>query len=136
MPTPTDTTQTTQTTVVSSAVVLIAHLQQAVRVFGEGGARLHPTVTSRVIAVYRKAPAPAPRTDDDLAILTAREREVLALIGDGQTNAEIASELYVGAGTVKTYVHHIFTKLNLRNRAAAVSFALDHDLASRRAETE
>jgi hypothetical protein len=43
---------------------------------------------------------------------------------------------YVSAGTVKTHVHHIFTKLNLRNRAAAVIFALDHDLATRRTETE
>jgi DNA-binding NarL/FixJ family response regulator len=115
-----------------------ADLQQAVRVVGEGGAWLDPTVTSRVLAVYRKAPAPTsvPRTDDALAILTAREREVLALIGAGQTNAEIASQLYVSAGTVKTHVHHIFTKLNLRNRAAAVIFAIDHELATRRTETE
>ncbi|MDX6565002.1 MAG: hypothetical protein QOE10_664 [Gaiellales bacterium] len=54
-----------------------ADLQQAVRVVGEGGAWLDPTVTSRVLAVYRGAPAP--RSDDALAILTTREREVLAL---------------------------------------------------------
>jgi DNA-binding NarL/FixJ family response regulator len=111
-----------------------ADLQQAVRVVGEGGAWLDPTVTGRVLAVYRGAPAP--RSDDALAILTTREREVLALIGGGLTNAEIARELYVSAGTVKTHVHHIFTKLNLRNRAAAVIFALEHDLATRRTETE
>jgi DNA-binding NarL/FixJ family response regulator len=111
-----------------------ADLQQAVRVVGEGGAWLDPTVTGRVLAVYRGAPAP--RSDDALAILTTREREVLVLIGGGLTNAEIARELYVSAGTVKTHVHHIFTKLNLRNRAAAVIFALEHDLATRRTETE
>jgi DNA-binding NarL/FixJ family response regulator len=111
-----------------------ADLQQAVRVVGEGGAWLDPTVTGRVLAVYRGARAP--RSDDALAILTTREREVLALIGGGLTNAEIARELYVSAGTVKTHVHHIFTKLNLRNRAAAVIFALEHDLATRRTETE
>jgi DNA-binding NarL/FixJ family response regulator len=111
-----------------------ADLQQAVRVVGEGGAWLDPTVTGRVLAVYRGAPAP--RSDDALAILTTREREVLALIGGGQTNAEIARELYVSAGTVKTHVHHIFTKLNLRNRAAAVIFALEHDVATRRTENE
>jgi DNA-binding NarL/FixJ family response regulator len=111
-----------------------ADLQQAVRVVGEGGAWLDPTVTSRVLAVYRGAPAP--RSDDALAILTTREREVLALIGGGRTNAEIARELFVSAGTVKTHVHHIFTKLNLRNRAAAVIFALEHDLATRHTETE
>jgi DNA-binding NarL/FixJ family response regulator len=111
-----------------------ADLQQAVRVVGEGGAWLDPTVTGRVLAVSRGARAP--RSDDALAILTTREREVLALIGGGLTNAEIARELYVSAGTVKTHVHHIFTKLNLRNRAAAVIFALEHDLATRRTETE
>jgi DNA-binding NarL/FixJ family response regulator len=111
-----------------------ADLQQAVRVVGEGGAWLDPTVTSRVLAVYRGAPAP--RSDDALAILTTREREVLALIGGGRTNAEIARELFVSAGTVKTHVHHIFTKLNLRNRAAAVIFALEHDLATRHTDTE
>jgi DNA-binding NarL/FixJ family response regulator len=53
---------------------------------------------------------------------------VLSLIGRGQTNAEIARELVVSAGTVKTHVHHIFAKLDLRNRAAAVIFAIEHEL--------
>ena len=105
-----------------------ADLQQAVRIVAEGGAWLDPSVTSRVLTLYRDAPAPPPRDDDALATLTARELEVLSLIGRGQTNAEIARELVVSAGTVKTHVHHIFAKLDLRNRAAAVIFALDHDL--------
>jgi DNA-binding NarL/FixJ family response regulator len=111
-------------------------LQHAVRAVAEGGAWLDPSVTSRVLAVYRDAPPPAPRDDDALASLTVREREVLALIGRGRTNDEIAHELVVSAGTVKTHVNHIFAKLDLRNRAAAVIFAFDHDLAARRPEGE
>jgi DNA-binding NarL/FixJ family response regulator len=52
----------------------------------------------------------------------------LTLIGQGQTNAEIAARLFVGEGTVKTHVNHVFTKLGLRDRAAAVVFAYDHNL--------
>lgn len=104
-------------------------LQQAVRVVAEGGAWLDPAVTGRVLAVYRGAPVEPMRADDQLATLTAREREVLALIGEGRTNAEIAAALTVSAGTVKTHINHVFAKLNLRNRAAAVIFALEHDLS-------
>ena len=64
--------------------------------------------------------------------LTAREREVLALIGQGMTNAEIAAYLVLGEGTVKTHVNHVFTKLDLRDRAAAIVFAFDCGLVSPR----
>ncbi|HEV8276981.1 MAG TPA: LuxR C-terminal-related transcriptional regulator, partial [Streptosporangiaceae bacterium] len=47
-----------------------------------------------------------------------------------KTNAEIAAELFVGEGTVKTHINHVFTKLQLRDRAAAVVFAFDHDLVT------
>jgi DNA-binding NarL/FixJ family response regulator len=113
-----------------------ADLQQAVRIVAEGGAWLDPTVTNRVLAVYREAPAAPARDDEALAELTARELDVLALIGRGRTNAEIARELVVSSGTVKTHIHHIFAKLDLRNRAAAVIFAIDHDLAERGPEAE
>ncbi len=103
-------------------------LQRAVRVVANGGAWLDPAVTGRVLAIYRTAaPAPADR-DSGLEPLTSREREVLALIGQGRTNAEIAAELFVGEGTVKTHINHMFTKLRLRDRAAAVVYAFDHDL--------
>ena len=55
---------------------------------------------------------------------------MLALIGQGKTNSEIAAELFVGEGTVKTHINHLFTKLQLRDRAAAVVFAFDHDLVT------
>jgi DNA-binding NarL/FixJ family response regulator len=104
-------------------------LQRAVQVVAEGGAWLDPAVTGRVLAIYRTA-APA-GSDARLDALTGREREVLALIGQGKTNAEIAAGLFVGEGTVKTHINHVFTKLQLRDRAAAVVYAFDHDLVSR-----
>jgi DNA-binding NarL/FixJ family response regulator len=103
-------------------------LQRAVRTVAEGGAWLDPAVTGRVLAAYRSAAPAAGRDDAALAGLTARERDVLVLIGRGRTNAEIARELFVGEGTVKTHVNHLFAKLGLRDRAAAVVFAFDHDL--------
>jgi DNA-binding NarL/FixJ family response regulator len=107
-------------------------LQRAVRVVADGGAWLDPAVTARVLAIYRSA-APAARAanaarDAGLDTLTGRERDVLALIGRGQTNGEIAAALFVSEGTVKTHINHMFTKLRLRDRAAAVVFAYDHGL--------
>ncbi len=110
-------------------------LQQAVRVVAEGGAWLDPAVTARVLATYRSASArraaAGQDTDADLGALTGRELQVLTLIGRGHTNGEIAAELFVSEGTVKTHVNHLFTKLRLRDRAAAVVFAYDHGLADR-----
>jgi len=106
-------------------------LQRAVRVVAEGGAWLDPAVTARVLAIYRSAPTARAADEGGLDALTGREREVLALIGRGKTNGEIAAELFVSEGTVKTHVNHVFTKLQLRDRAAAVVFAFDHDLVTR-----
>jgi DNA-binding NarL/FixJ family response regulator len=107
-------------------------LQRAVRSVAGGGAWLDPAVTARVLAIYRTATPPAAvAAAADLDSLTGREREVLALIGRGRTNGEIAAELFVSEGTVKTHVNHLFTKLQLRDRAAAVVFAFDHDLVVR-----
>jgi DNA-binding NarL/FixJ family response regulator len=105
-------------------------LQRAVRAVAEGGAWLDPAVTARVLAIYRSAAPPAANAPG-LDALTSREREVLALIGRGKTNGEIAAELFVSEGTVKTHINHVFTKLQLRDRAAAVVFAFDHDLVTR-----
>jgi DNA-binding NarL/FixJ family response regulator len=98
-----------------------------------GGAWLDPIVTGRVLAVYRTTPSAAARRDGPAAVLTSREREVLALIGRGCTNDEIARQLVVSPLTVKTHVNHIFSKLDLRNRAAAIVFAFDHGLAGQSA---
>jgi len=106
-------------------------LHRAVRIVAGGGAWLDPAVTSRVLSVYREAPASPPAAPAGLALLTSRELEVLRLIGQGRTNAEIAAALVVGEGTVKTHINHVFTKLSLRDRAAAVIFAYDHGLVGR-----
>jgi DNA-binding NarL/FixJ family response regulator len=104
-------------------------LQRAVRTVAGGGAWLDPAVTGRVLSVYRSTPQPE-RRDGALAGLTDREREVLALIGRGLSNAEIAAELVVSEGTVKTHINHVFTKVSLRDRAAAIVFAFDHELVT------
>ena len=96
----------------------------------EGGSWLDPAVTGRVLAIYRSAAPQRAGRDAAVGELTSREREVLSLIGLGMTNAEIAAELFVGEGTVKTHINHVFAKLQLRDRAAAVVFAYDHDLVS------
>jgi DNA-binding NarL/FixJ family response regulator len=102
-------------------------LIRSARTVAEGGAWLDPTVTARVLAAYRST-AP-PRTDATrAALLTGREREVLALIGRGLSNAEIANDLLISEVTVKSHVGHIFTKLDLRDRAAAIVFAFDHGI--------
>ncbi len=104
-------------------------LHRAVREVADGGAWLDPAVTGRVLAAYRSA-APRRAGQAGLEALTSREREVLALIGQGETNTEIAARLVVSEGTVKTHINHLFTKLQLRDRAAAVVFAFDHDLVT------
>ena len=108
-------------------------LQRAVRAVAAGDSWLDPSVTGRVLSAYREVPAPAlPGAEFD--VLTPREREVLALIGQGLSNTEIARELTLGEGTVKTHVGHIFAKLELRDRAAAVVVAFDHGLVRPRGD--
>jgi DNA-binding NarL/FixJ family response regulator len=106
-------------------------LHRAVEIVASGGAWLDPAVTSRVLAVYRSAPTGPRARGRRLGELTPREREVLALVGRGRTNPEIAQHLFVSEGTVKTHINHLFTKLDLRDRAAAIIFAYDHDLIDR-----
>lgn len=102
-------------------------LQRAVRTVADGGSWLDPAVTGRVLAAYRDGSEVA-RPGSALDALTPREREVLGLLGAGLTNAEIAEQLVLGEGTVKTHVGHVFAKLGLRDRPAAVVLAFDHGL--------
>jgi DNA-binding NarL/FixJ family response regulator len=102
-------------------------LQRATQTVAAGDSWLDPAVTARVLHVFRGVPTG--HTSPALETLTARELEVLRLIASGLTNDEIAQQLYLTAGTVKTHINHIFTKLDLRNRAEAVIFAFDQGIA-------
>lgn len=99
----------------------------AVRVVAAGNALLAPSVTRRIIADYARRPAKTARKAE-LDLLTDREREVLRLMATGKSNAELAAELYVGEGTVKTHISHILGKLELRDRVQAVVFAYESGL--------
>ncbi|MCP2287352.1 response regulator [Nocardia amikacinitolerans] len=105
-------------------------LIRAVRTVAAGGAWLDPSVTGRVLSAYRTVRPVSTRADSRLADLTAREYEVLELIGRGRANAEIARQLGISEVTVKSHVGHIFGKLDLRDRAAAIVFAFDHGVVS------
>lgn len=106
-------------------------LIRAVQRVAGGESWLDPSVTGRVLDRYREsAPVSTPERDEPVDELTPREREVLALMGRGLTNAEIADELYISEVTVKSHVGHIFTKLDLRDRAAAIVFAFDHGMVT------
>jgi DNA-binding NarL/FixJ family response regulator len=110
----------------SSAEDLIA----AVRAVAGGGAWFDPGVAPRVLDRYRRVVAPATRDAARLDLLTDREHDVLRLMARGATNGEIAASLYVAEATVKTHVGSIFTKLGVRDRAAAIVFAYDHGVVS------
>ncbi|GGF95996.1 DNA-binding response regulator [Rhodococcoides trifolii] len=100
-----------------------AELVYAIRVVAAGDAIVAPSTTRRLLARFT---APA-RTPDGTSVdtLTDREREVLVLLAGGASNAEIASSLFVAEATVKTHVHRILTKLDLRDRVQAVVFAYE-----------
>lgn len=100
------------------------------RAVARGDSYLDPAVTSRVLNTYRHA-ASTPRTET-VAQLTARELDVLTLIGKGHSNAEIAEQLCISEVTVKSHIGHIFVKLNLRDRAAAIVYAYDNGIAAPR----
>ncbi|MBC7301702.1 MAG: response regulator transcription factor [Nocardia sp.] len=105
-------------------------LIRAVRTVAGGGAWLDPSVTGRVLTAYRTVKPVGTRTDRRLGELTAREHEVLELIATGRVNSEIAAELGISEVTVKSHVGHIFGKLDLRDRAAAIVFAFDHGIVT------
>jgi DNA-binding NarL/FixJ family response regulator len=104
-------------------------LFDAVRVVAAGEALLAPSVTRRLIAEFARQHRPAPRAGT-LAALTPREIDVLRLIADGLSNAQIATRLTVGDETVKTHVSRILTKLGLRDRTQAVIAAYESGLVT------
>jgi DNA-binding NarL/FixJ family response regulator len=120
-------------------------LIDAVRAVGHGHALLAPEVTLRVIERMTRAVRPTRQqlpgappagttsgADPHLQRLTAREREVLVLMGQGLSNAEIAAKLVLGEATVKTHVSNCLSKLHVRDRVQAVVIAYESGLIPRR----
>ncbi|MGI8807137.1 MAG: response regulator [Acidimicrobiales bacterium] len=103
-------------------------LVRAVRIVAAGDSLLAPSVTRRIIEEYLRSPTPRGRDDSGLDRLTEREVEVLRLLAKGRSNAELAAELFVGEGTVKTHVSSVLSKLGLRDRVQAVVYAYETGL--------
>ncbi|WP_068927939.1 response regulator [Planobispora rosea] len=104
-------------------------LLAAIRVVASGEALLAPTVTRRLITEFLHGPRHAPASRD-LNDITRREREVLALIGRGMSNSEIAGHLHLTVGTVKTHISRLLAKLNARDRAQLVIAAYEGGLVT------
>jgi DNA-binding NarL/FixJ family response regulator len=114
-------------------------LLEAIRVVHAGNAIVDPAVTRRLLDQFvHRLPAPGSQDGGDAAGqrrldgTTGREREVLALVAQGLSNAEIAAELVVTETTVKTHVHHLLTKLGARDRVQLVVLAYETGLAGQR----
>ncbi|HEX2273071.1 MAG TPA: response regulator transcription factor [Acidimicrobiales bacterium] len=100
-------------------------LVAAIRVTARGGSWLDPRVARRVLGALRHAPPAARPPAPAIEQLSGRELEVLRLVARGANNAEIAEALYLSERTVKGHISAIFTKLGVRDRAAAIVRAYD-----------
>ena len=107
----------------------IAEISRAVQAAADHQTLLDPVVHSRLIAAASGATRPAPPPTSLPDELTPREAEVLSLIAQGLSNAEIAANLVVSEATVKTHINHVFAKTGARDRAQAVHYAYTHGLA-------
>ena len=104
-----------------------SQLLHAVRLVAAGDELLSPVITRRLIERFMASPS-ASRGAARLDRLTPRETDVLRLVGGGLSNAEIATTLFLSEATVKTHLAHVFTKLDLRDRAQAVVVAYETGL--------
>jgi DNA-binding NarL/FixJ family response regulator len=105
-------------------------LRQAVRVVAAGDALLSPSVTRRLITEFATRPPRRPREHGELAVLTGREREVLALVAAGLSNEEIGRRLFMSPATAKTHVSRAIAKLGVRDRAQLVVLAYQTGLVT------
>ncbi|MFG1823753.1 response regulator [Microbispora bryophytorum] len=107
-----------------------AELLHAIRVVAAGEALLAPRITRRLIGRFTALRTAAKAAEDRLAVLTEREREVLALVGRGLSNDEIGAELSLSPATARTHVSRAMTKLGARDRAQLVVIAYQTGLVS------
>ncbi|MEO3922355.1 response regulator transcription factor [Micromonosporaceae bacterium B7E4] len=106
------------------------HLVAAVRMVRSGDALLAPTITRRLVERFASRSADPAAPHRDLSTLTPRELEVLRLLAQGLSNAELAAHLHLSEATVKTHVARILGKLGLRDRVQAVVVAYETGLVS------
>jgi DNA-binding NarL/FixJ family response regulator len=111
-----------------------AELVRAVELLARGEALLSPSLTRDVIAELASRPRPADPSPELLDELTAREREVVALVGLGLSNGEIAEQLVISPATAKTHVSRAMLKLGASHRAKLVVLAYKAGLVAPRAE--
>ena len=107
-----------------------AELLHAIRVVAAGDALLAPRITRRLIAQFTAQRMVAQAGVNRLAVLTAREREVLVLVGQGLSNDEIGAKLFLSPATARTHVSHAMVKLGARDRAQLVVIAYQTGLVS------
>lgn len=101
-------------------------LIQALEAVARGDASLDPAVTQRVFQEVRKAVREEEAAS--FSSLSQQERMVLKLVSEGNTNKQIAHNLFLGEGTVRNYVSSILSKLDVSNRAEAAAYAVEHNL--------
>lgn len=111
---------------------LFAHIRGAMR----GESPISPAVAGRLLQEFRRRPRHKRETPPGWD-LTQREREILQLVTEGLSNAQVASRLHIVEGTVKGHLHSILHKLHLKNRVQAVAYALREGIVSHpRRETD
>jgi DNA-binding NarL/FixJ family response regulator len=107
-----------------------SELLHGIRVIADGEALLAPRITRRIIAQVTTQQRSEKAADDRLSVLTDREREVLALVGEGLNNTEIGGQLYLSPATARTHVSHAMAKLGARDRAQLVVIAYQTGLVT------
>ncbi|AFV10780.1 transcriptional regulatory protein DegU [Thermacetogenium phaeum DSM 12270] len=105
-----------------------AELIKAIRSVMEGVPAFHPVVTGRLLSEYQRLSAAPADEEDGIAALTAREKEVLALIARGESNRNIARRLFISEKTVKNHVTSIFRKLRVEDRTQAAIYAIKRNM--------
>jgi DNA-binding NarL/FixJ family response regulator len=105
-----------------------AELLRAIRLVAAGDALLSPSVTQRVVREFASRPTRRRRPNPQIDTLTEREREIVALVGDGLNNDEIAERIRISPATARTHVSRAMVKLGARDRAQLVVFAYQSGL--------
>ena len=103
-------------------------LADAVRTVAAGDSLLAPAITRRLIDDFCRGPAPGAATAGVAGPLTERELEVVRLVTQGLSNAEVAARLYLSEATVKSHVARVLAKLGLRDRVQVVVYAYEHGI--------